>query len=421
MKKLIAAFICAIACCYTFSQEPTVKNDTLRKDAMNIFMDASDYIKKEIPYVNYVRDIKDARVYIILTYQNTGSGGYEETFYLVGQHEFSGMRDTLSFTSSPDDTQETIRIKEVKTLKMGLMRYVAKTPLAKFMNITFSEPLSQTVSSDKWNSWVFRGSLNAYLNGEQTYKTTYLNGSFSASRVTEKLKVNLSASYSYRKEKYDIDGDIYTFYYGSKSFNALIVKSLTDHWSYGGSLYLGGSIYNNYIASGSVMPGIEYDIYPYSQSTRRQLRLLYRAGYVYNNYIDTTIYNKSSESLLQHSFTASYQVVEKWGSIDFNMGYSNFLHNWSKNNISLDAYLDLRITKGLRLNLMTSISLVHDQINLPKGGATRDEVLLRQKVLATQYYYYASIGFSYTFGSIYNNVVNPRFGGSGGGGYYIMY
>ena len=140
---LALSFICV------FAQEASTQSDTLRKDALNVFMETSDYIRKEIPYVNYVRDIKDAGVYIITTQQRTGSGGREFTYFLVGQNENGGMRDTISFVTSPDETQDEIRVKEVNTLKMGLMRYVAKTPLSKYMKISFTEPLSETVSSDK--------------------------------------------------------------------------------------------------------------------------------------------------------------------------------------------------------------------------------------------------------------------------------
>jgi hypothetical protein len=109
-----------------FSQETTTQSDTLRKDALNIFMqEASDYIRKEIPYVNYVRDIHDAGVYIIRASQRTGSGGDETTYFLIGQHEYAGMLDTLSFVTTPDETTEGRREKEVATLKMGLTRYVA--------------------------------------------------------------------------------------------------------------------------------------------------------------------------------------------------------------------------------------------------------------------------------------------------------
>ena len=97
-----------------YSQEIATKSDTLRKNALNVFMDASDYIRKEIPYVNYVRDIKDAGLYIISTNQTTGSGGSEYTYFLVGQNENAGMRDTLKFASSPDETQDEIRVRQVE-------------------------------------------------------------------------------------------------------------------------------------------------------------------------------------------------------------------------------------------------------------------------------------------------------------------
>jgi hypothetical protein len=95
------------------------------------------------------------------------------------------MRDTLSFVTGPDETQDEIRKKEVNTLKMGLMRYVAKTPLSKYMNISFTEPLSETVSTDEWNSWVFKTSIYGFLQAEKTYSDSYVSGNISASRITK--------------------------------------------------------------------------------------------------------------------------------------------------------------------------------------------------------------------------------------------
>lgn len=403
-----------------FSLFAQVKGDTIRKDALNVFMEASDYIRKEIPYVNYVRDIRDAGVYIISTSQSTGSGGKEYTYFFIGQNEFAGMRDTLSFTSNPDETTEIIRANEVRILKMGLTRYVARTPLAKYLSINFSEPLSETVTTDRWNSWVFKTSLSGYASGEQSYRSTYLRGSFSANRITEELKSSLSVQYSYSVDRYEIGEDIITSIYNSKSLNGLLVKSLTDHWSVGGSFYAGASKYNNTDLSFNILPGIEYDLFPYSESTRRQLRLTYKAGFNYANYIDTTIYNKVQENLWTHSLSVNYEVIQKWGSADLTLGFSNYLHDWSKNNISLDAYLSLRIAKGLSLSLGGGAGLVHDQLGLVKGGATQQEVLLRLRELETQFEYFTSFGLTYTFGSIYNNVVNPRFGNAGGGGMTII-
>ena len=429
MKRIILCITLLLIILNGFSQEAATKSDTLRKDALNVFMEATDYtisdlsdfIRKEIVYVNYVRDIKDAGVYIISTSQRTGSGGREYTFFFVGQHQYAGMRDTVSFVSNPDETEDVIRTNAVKTLKIGLMRYVAKTPLAKYMQITFSEPISETVSTDKWNSWVFRANINGFLQGQQTYNSSNLSGNLSASRVTEKWKIDLRTWYNYGIETFEIDDDIIESKNNSKSFNTLIVKSINDHWSYGGKYYIGSSSYSNLKLSTEIMPGIEYDIYPYSESTRRQLRLLYSIGYKYSFYIDTTIYDKMQEGHFQHSIEAAYEIVQKWGSINVGIEYSNYLHDWSKNNLSVDGFIDLRIAKGLSVNFGGGASLIHDQLGLVKGGATPEEVLLRRKELATQFEYFTMFGFTFTFGSIYNNVVNPRFGNAGGGGMTIRF
>ena len=49
-----------------------------------------------------------------------------------------------------------------------------------------------------------------------------------------------------------------------------------------------------------------------------------------------------------------------------------------------------------------------------RGEATTEEILVRQRQLASGYNYYMSFSVSYSFGSIFNNIVNPRFGGGGG-------
>jgi hypothetical protein len=421
MKKILVSLSLIMIFFSAFPQEKTSKTDTLRKDALNVFMDASDYVRKEIPYVNYVRDIKDAGVYIISTYERTGSGGGEYTYFLVGQKECAGMRDTISFVTSPDETDDETRIKSVRTLKMGLMRYVAKTPLSKYMNISFSEPLSETVSTDKWKSWVFKTSIYSFLQGEKTYSDTYVSGNISASRITKDWKINISGNLNQDIQKYIIDDTTtITGTNSSKSINALIVRSINDHWSFGGTTRIGASSYNNEKFKFSFMPGIEYDVFPYSESTRRQLRILYTAGFTYVSYTDTTIYDKMKEHLWSHNISASYEVVQKWGNIDVSVGYSNYFHDWKKNNLYVQGFIDLRITKGLSINLGGSASLIHDQLGLVKKDVPVDQILLRRQQLATQYSYFTSFGLTYTFGSIYNNVVNPRFGNSGGGMSFSM-
>ena len=52
---------------------------------------------------------------------------------------------------------------------------------------------------------------------------------------------------------------------------------------------------------------------------------------------------------------------------------------------------------------------IADQIGLKKQEASTEEVLLRLQQLATGYSYFVDFGITYSFGSIFNSTVNPRF------------
>jgi len=414
MKRLTLLFAFAMIVIQLYSQETESDVDTLRKDALNVFMEASDYIKKEIPYINYVRDRKVADVYIISTSESTGSGGTVSTFFIVGQGKYSGMADTIKCNISPDDTPDIKRSKEVKALKMGLIRYIAKTPLAQFMNISFTEPLSETVSSDKWNSWVYAANLWAYISGQSTYKINYLSGMLSANRITEKSKFESSISLDietdkikYQEEDFDTT---YISTYKQKSGYLSYVKSINNHWSAGGSINVLSFTYSNYDLSINIAPGIEYDLFPYTESTRRLLTFLYKAGVEINNYTEETDRFKMKETVAYHSLAAHMSYIQKWGSISGTLTWSNYFFDWSYNKLRLYTTTRLRLFKGVQFNIQGQVSLVHDQISLPREGASLEDVLLRRKMQETTYQYYTSIGLTYTFGSIYNNVVNPRFG-----------
>jgi hypothetical protein len=409
MKRIILLFALTFSFLRVFSQEQASQADTLRKDALNVFMEASDFIKKEIPFINYVRDIKVADVYIISTEENTGSGGSVSTFFIVGQGKYKGMADTLKCNFSPDETYDIRRARQVKTLKLGLMRYVAKTPLAQFMNINFSEHLSETVSSDKWNSWVYSASLYAYTSGQTTYNYGYLYGILSANRITEKSKFESSLGMDLQSDRTTFQDTTYKSTIKEQYAYLSYVKSINNHWSAGVSTHVQTSSYDNFDLSVKISPGIEYDIFPYSESTRRILTILYQSGVEINNYMDETTRFKYKETVGFHSLSATLSLIQKWGSVSGTLAWSNYFFNWSYYKLRFNTNASIRVFKGLSFNISGSVASVHDQISLPRGDASLADVLLRRKMQATDYSYYTSFGFTYTFGSIYNNVVNPRF------------
>jgi len=121
--------------------------------------------------------------------------------------------------------------------------------------------------------------------------------------------------------------------------------------------------------------------------------------------------HRQSDLLAQHSLSSTIAYRQPWGTVGASLGGSQYLDDTSKYRLSTYFNADLRVAKGTSLRLNGAVSSIRDQLSLPREAATDEEILVRQRQLATSYSYYVSIGVSYTFGSIYNTVVNPRFGG----------
>jgi len=357
-----------------------------------------------------VIDRKNAEIHILITEQRTASGGEEYTLTYIGLDRFAAKNDTLVYATPQDATDDDVRNKMVKMLKMGLMRYLADTPLADEISISYTKSTDAVVKKDRWNNWIFRISLDTFMDGQKSMKSHRYSGSVSANRITEEWKMRFNAYLSYRENIFNYDEETIISISKSKSLSALIVKSISDHWSIGFSSGIHSSFFSNLKTSYDFAPAVEYNIFPYSESTRRELRLLYKLGYGYMYYYEETLYDKMEEGRLRQSLQCELELKQPWGTIETSLSASHYFHDFNKNHISLYSNLSLRIFKGFSFRLFGSFSMVHDQLGLPKRGATKEEVLLSRRELETQYTYFAMAGLQYSFGSIFSNIVNPRFG-----------
>jgi hypothetical protein len=269
---------------------------------------------------------------------------------------------------------------------------------------------------DKWNNWVFELSTEPVFQTEEANKQLELRNSVNVSKVTEEIKLQIELDQFYSREKFieyvnTDSSETQTYITNERLMDNLFVKSLGDHWSAGVRWGLGSSTRENYEFSTEFLPSVEYDIYPYSEATHRQLRILYGAGVRYNNYMDPSIYNKRKETLYKQSLGIAFQVQKKWGSVNLSLQGSNYFHDFSKNRVELFTEIRLRIFKGLSLQIDGGVAHINDQLNLRKGDISEAERLLKLTEIATKYRIEGGIELTYTFGSIYNNIVNPRFGG----------
>ncbi len=321
MKKNCFAVFMVISFILSFSetvrsQEYESQPETLRKEAVKIFLDCQscdmNYTRQQLTFVNFVRDVKEAQVFILVTQQNAGSGGTQYTFTFQGIGMYQGMNDTLVYTSSPDETSTIVREMKTNMLQMGLMKFVARTPLFREIEIRHNTELDQEQVIDKWNNWVFRLSTEPQFQSEESDKQLELRNGINITKVTPDIKIELELDQSYsRRRVIEEDGLDTTYVMNEFQGDNLFVKSLGDHWSAGVKWNIGSSTRENYDLRSDLLPSIEYDLFPYSEATHRQLRFLYSVGIQYNNYLDSTIYNKVKENLYKQEFNIAFQVQKK--------------------------------------------------------------------------------------------------------------
>jgi hypothetical protein len=415
---MIAALAVVLALPVALAQEPA---PAPQGDALRLFLDCPtyvcdlDFMRTEITFVNYVRDRRDALVYVLVSTQETGAGGTEYTLTFIGQGTLAGRTDTLRYSSRAAEPGDATRRGFARVLKLGLMRYVAGTPIADHLDVTFTAPAASAAprqQHDPWNYWVFNIGARGFFNGESQQGQRSINGNVSANRTTEQFKVRLSLSANNNHSRYELDS-VTTYISDSHSYYASgsLVWSLGPHWSVGADASTSASTYNNYDLNAGLSPGIEFNVFPYAESTRRQLTFKYSAGLQFANYTDTTIFGKTRETLGRHQLEVSLDFKQPWGEAGISLSGSQYFHDLSKVNAGIFGSVSVNIIRGLRFNVGGSYNIVRDQLALPAGGATPQEILVRRRQLATSYNYFMSVGLSYTFGSIYNNVVNPRFSG----------
>ncbi len=377
-----------------------------------------DFLRTDLDWVNYVRDRADAQVHVIATSMSTASGGSEVTLAFMGQGAFAGINDEVKYPISQGASSAEQRQELSRVLKIGLSRYLLRmVPGGGSGAFSYHQSQPRGLASngrDPWNFWVFSVGINGGLDGESRSRSASGSGNLSASRTTADWKLRLGMSGNSDRSSFTLDNDS-TYVARSHSYyvSALLVRSLGDHWSLGGTADASSLSRQNLDFSMRIAPTMEYDFFKYDQYSRRRLVASYSVGLDRYVYTDTTIYNRMRESRFDQMVSLSYATTQPWGRASAGIDGFLYLSEARQNRVSLYTSVSLRVTRGLQVSYSLSYSRVRDQIALAKGGASEAEILLRLRQLATSYTYGGYLSLSYTFGSLFNNVVNPRMGSSG--------
>ena len=421
----------AVAALLTPSEvRPQASASPPQTTTLSVFLDcddcSSDFVRTEIAFVNWVRDRTAADVHVLVTSQDAGGGGDAYTLAFIGQRQFAGRTDTLTYTTNATTTDDEERQGLTRTIALGLVPFVARTPGAQSLRVTTRQgiaanaPGAQTMPThDPWKAWVFEIDLSADLSGEQNYRNREVNGEFNANRTTAEWKVELESNYDYSSERaidedFDSLGNVAsadTIYDRQRSWGAelIVVKSLGRHLSTGFVSSIGSETFRNQKLRVQFTPAIEYNVFDYVEATRRYLALQFAVGFDKFTYADTTIFDKLNETFPVYITAAEYATRQPWGQSNVRLEHRGYLTDASKQSTELSGNMSVRIFQGFSVRFGGSYSWIHDQVYLPKGERDQADVLLRRRALLTGYEYNAFFGFTYTFGSIFNNVVNPRF------------
>ena len=382
-----------------------------------------DHFRREIAFATWVRNREDADVHLMVTGRGTGGGGREFTLTLFGRERFAARQDTLNFTTGQTLTDAEVRDELTRMIGLGLVPFAARNGAAAGLRVIAAqpadgEPEGQEPPGGGWDYWVFRIRGGGFVSGESRENSISGDGGVSASRVTEALKIRFGANGRYVRDQFQVDevddvtGDTTTstdeYSRTNWSSGGLAGWSLGDHWAVGARAEVGGSTFFNQDLYAYAGPILEYDLFPYSESTHRVLAATLSIGAIYANYADTTIFGRVEELHPAHSLELQFSQRQPWGSVHSNVEWFQYWHDWDVQMIELFTGAEIRIVKGLSLDLSGGFARVRDQLSLPATGLSEEEILTRQKARGTDYRFRLSFGLSYTFGATDNSIVNPR-------------
>lgn len=386
-----------------------------QKESLKLFTSCNcdrNYIRQELDFTSHVRDRALANVTLFIYDIVNGSGGRNYNLEFQGFGDYEGITNKMTYETTANMTPDDVRKGLLSKIKSGLLKYVMVSDLADKIDYYISpKGLAERLDidfDDPWNNWIFeiRGSLN--LDKESSRNEFEYEIGFESDRVTEKWRIRADVQMNQYRSRFENDGEEFTSSKEEYSGYGSVVRSLSDHWSTG---IFGGVQHNTYTnidLTLDLRPAIEYNIFPYREVLRREIVFAYKIGYLYNNYIEKTIFGKDQESFFNHSMNVQVRFRQPWGNISSVFSASSFLNDWNRNRLRMNSWLSVRILKGLAVRFSGDLKFIKDQVNLPAGSASIEDVLLQQKQIATNYEMGFGVGLSYTFGSAFNNVINTR-------------
>ncbi|MBL6648519.1 MAG: hypothetical protein ISP57_06365 [Flavobacteriaceae bacterium] len=386
---------------FNFAQENKVK----------AYLDCSgcdeNFIKQETSFLDYVRDQDLADVVIFIRDIWNPSGGRSYEIEIDGKNELTDIYSTTNVSGFSSDTSSSLRDKIVNKLKLALIPFLDKAEYDLNVKIETNFDDSE-INDDKWKNWVFEISGSYNSDKEESRKSNRYEIQFEIDKVTEDWRIGIDLERDERNREFYSDDNVYLSNRKTTSLRGRVVRSITDHFSAGVFFGAFQNTFENIDLNRYIAPAIEYSFYPYEDVLSKEITLAYRIGTGKRDYIEKTIYGYENQTLTSQTLTLNIRFRQKWGNISSYIDGTQFFNDGTRKRFSLRSDLDIRVFEGLAVRFSGNVSLIREQYSLAAGNTSVEDLLLQQRRIASDYETSFSIGLSYTFGSIYNSIINTR-------------
>lgn len=378
-----------------------------------------DYLRTQLTFVDLVRDRRLADVAVLVTSLQTASGGRQFSIQTRsgGRTDSSAVSppaDTLQVNIRPDATMHDQRQVLVRAIKVALLPWIRASLELAHLDLQYAPPGAGSAPAvrarDPWQQWVFRVGGSGSFARDDNVRRGGGDANVRASRITERFKIEWVNEGEYQRERFRLSDSTFAVSIRQRwSSRLFLAQSLGPHWSAGLRGSVASSIFQNTRVDSRTSLALEYSPFPYRDATQRQVIVRYTVGLRAARYVDTTVFGLLRETRPLHDFAMATDIRQSWGNVYGSAVWSQYLHDGRRRRLTLDVGIDYRIRAGLNLGAGLSYARIGDQLNVPGVNLTDRERLLQLRELQSGSSASLSVGLSYTFGSVFSNVVNPRF------------
>ncbi|MEM1328693.1 MAG: hypothetical protein AAGI23_22245 [Bacteroidota bacterium] len=416
MLKTITRFFCLVSLLFIYQSAHS--NIPPGDGKVYVFLDCSfcnqDQIRQELNYLNFANDAYRSNVQVLINRTPVASGAQQYNLEIIGRSEWEGEKVSFTFNSTP--TMTTFEQNELilKKIELGLAPFLAKTYLSERVRLSVerveeeADAVSVQPYESFWKNWIYELGSSARWNSESIRSNFNFRADMDIDNVTPEWRIRIRPFYNYRQQNVETSDGEAVVIRRRAYFSGSVVRSISDHWSVGVFNSYYHSNYSNINLDAWIAPAIEYSIFSYDEVPMKEFTVAYRIGYLSRNYIETTVFDLLEEDRYRQMLDVDLRLRRPWGNVFVGASASNFLHDFTKNRVSLNGRFSIRVYKGLSVTFGGNYELINDQLSLPKGELSLEDLLLAQRQVATDFEAGMNFGINYTFGALYNNIVNTR-------------